>query len=148
MPLSVSVRESVVESLIVSDFPSHCRECLGEGEGGCLEGVWGCLEGVWQGWAGMTFWHLGTGMGMAQPIPKLWEREREWKIAFPTFGNGNGNENSIPNFWEREWKFHSRISGSGMRRCYSREWLGTGTGWHRKIKWTFFVILLLYHFAL
>ena len=55
-----------------------------------------------QGWAGMTFGHLGTGTGMAQPIPKLWEREREWKIVFPTFGNGNGNENSIPNFWERE----------------------------------------------
>ena len=83
-----------------------------------------------QGWAGMTFWHLGTGTGMAQPIPKLWEREREWKIAFPTFGNGNGNENSIPNFWEREreWKFHSRILGTGIRRCYSWEWLGTGTG--------------------
>ena len=82
----------------------------------------------WQGWAGMTFWHLGTGTGMAQPIPKLWEREREWKIAFPTFGNGNGNENSIPNFWEREreWKFHSRTLGTGMRHCYSREWPGTG----------------------
>ena len=99
----------------------------------------------------MTFGHLGTGTGMAQPIPKLWEREREWKIAFPTFGNGNensipnfwererewkiafptfgngnGNENSIPNFWEREWKFHSRTLGTGMRHCYSREWPGTG----------------------
>ena len=36
----------------------------------------------------MTFGHLGTGTGMAQPIPKLWERER--KISFLTFGNGNG----------------------------------------------------------
>ena len=54
---------------------------------------------------------------------------------FLTFGNGNGNgsthsqtletgtgmKNYIPNFWEREWKFHSRILGMGMRRCYSRE---------------------------
>ena len=49
---------------------------------------------------------LGTGTGMKNFIPNFWERERE---------------NSIPNFWEREWKFHSRISGTGMRRCYSRE---------------------------
>ena len=54
----------------------------------------------YQGWAGMTFGHLGTATGMAQPIPKLWEQEREWKILFPTFGNGN--ENSTPNFWERK----------------------------------------------
>ena len=49
---------------------------------------------------------LGTGTGMENFIPNFWERERE---------------NSIPNFWEREWKFHSRISGTGMRHCYSRE---------------------------
>ena len=42
---------------------------------------------------------LGTGTGMKNFIPNFWERERE---------------NSIPNFWEREWKFHSRISGTGM----------------------------------
>ena len=64
---------------------------------------------------------------------------------FWTFGNGNGSAHSqtlgtgmrnfIPNFWEREreWKFHSRISGPGMRCCYSREWPGTGREWHRKI---------------
>ena len=38
----------------------------------------GLESALLQGWAGMTFGHLGTGMGMAQPIPKLWEREREW----------------------------------------------------------------------
>ena len=39
---------------------------------------------------------------MENCIPEFWEREWEWKIAFPTFGNGNGNGNSIPEFWERE----------------------------------------------
>jgi len=39
---------------------------------------------------------------MENCIPKFWERERERKIAFPTFGNGNGNEKIIPNFCERE----------------------------------------------
>ena len=43
-----------------------------------------------------------TGTGMENCIPKFWEREREWKLAFPTFGNGNGNEKIIPNFRERE----------------------------------------------
>ena len=66
------------------------------------------------------------GTGMNNCIPNFWEWEREWEIVFPTFGNGN--ENSIPNFWEREreWKFHSWISGTGMRHCYSRESPGTG----------------------
>ena len=94
-----------------------------------------------QGWGGMTFGHLGTGTGMAQPIPKLWEREREWKISFPTFGNGNGkipfpifgngNGNSIPAFREREWDIV--IPG------HDREW-----EWelHRKIEWKFFIIPL------
>ena len=88
-----------------------------------------------QGLAGMTFGHLGMGTGMAQPIPKLWEREQEWKISFPTFGNrngkipfpsfGNGNWNSILAFREREWdiviprndrewerELHRKLSGS------------------------------------
>ena len=84
-----------------------------------------------QGWAGITFGTLGTGTGIAQPIPKVWEREWEWQIAFPTFGNGNGNKNCIPDIWEweREWKLPSRLLGTGMRRWYSREWSGTGTGW-------------------
>ena len=69
---------------------------------------------VRQGWAGMTFGHLGTGTGMAQPIPKLWEREREWKSSFPTFGNGNGNEKLIPKLWEREWEVG--IPGNGRER--------------------------------
>ena len=92
-----------------------------------------------QGWAGMTFGDLGTGTGMAQPIPKLWEREREWKISFPTFGNGNGkipfpifgngNGNSIPAFREREWD----IVIPGNDREWEREL-------HRKIEWQFFII--------
>ena len=51
-----------------------------------------------QGWAGMTFWHFGTRM--AQPIPKLWEREREWKFHAQFLGTGPvfpgmvANENS------------------------------------------------------
>ena len=95
-----------------------------------------------QGWAGMTFGHLGTGTGMAQPIPKLWEREREWKISFPTFGNGNGkipfpifgngNGNSIPAFREREWDVVIRVN--------DREW---ERELHRKIEWKFFIISLL-----
>ena len=91
----------------------------------------------YQGWAWMTFGHLGTGTGMAQPIPKLWERE--WKISFLTFGNGNGkipfpifwngNGNFIPAFREREWDVV--IPGN------DREW-----EWelHRKIE--FFMIPL------
>ena len=94
-----------------------------------------------QGWAGMTFGDLGTGTGMAQPIPKLWEREREWKISFPTFGNGNGkipfpifgngNGNSIPAFREREWDVVIPVN--------DREW---ERELHRKIEWKFFIIPL------
>ena len=40
------------------------------------------LQHALQGWAGIIFWIPGTGLGMAQPIPKNWERD--WKI---TFGN-------------------------------------------------------------
>ena len=83
------------------------------------------------------------GTGMENSIPEFWEREREWKIAFPNFGNGNGNgkfhsqflrtgtgmTNSIPDFWEREWDVV--IPGNDRER-----------EWHRKIEWTFFVIPL------
>ena len=55
-----------------------------------------------------------TGTGMENCIPKFWEREREWKIAFPTFGNGNGNEKLIPKLWEREWE--AGIPGNGRER--------------------------------
>ena len=51
---------------------------------------------------------------MENCIPKFWEREWEWEIAFPTFGNGNGNEKIIPNFWEREWE--AGIPGNGRER--------------------------------
>ena len=51
---------------------------------------------------------------MENCIPEFWEREWEWKIAFPTFGNGNGNEKLIPKLWEREWE--EGIPGNG------REW--------------------------
>ena len=49
---------------------------------------------------------------MENCIPEFWEREREWKIAFPTFGNGN--EKLIPKFWEREWE--AGIPGNGRER--------------------------------
>ena len=55
-----------------------------------------------------------TGAGMENCIPEFWEREREWKIAFPTFGNGNRNEKLIPNLWEREWE--AVIPGNGRER--------------------------------
>ena len=55
-----------------------------------------------------------TGTGMENSIPEFWEREREWKIAFPNFGNGNGNEKLIPKIWEREWE--AGIPGNGRER--------------------------------
>ena len=94
-----------------------------------------------QGWAGITFWTLGTGTGIAQNIPKFWEREWEWKITFPNFGNWNGNDklhyqllgmgmrNQIPKWeWEHEWKLQSKLLGTGMSHWCSRELSGTGTG--------------------
>ena len=39
----------------------------------------------------MTFVHSGTGTGIINTVPNIWERERELEILFPTFGNGNGN---------------------------------------------------------
>ena len=51
---------------------------------------------------------------MENCIPKFWEREREWKVAFPTFSNGNGNEKLIPKFWERERE--AGIPGNGRER--------------------------------
>ena len=54
------------------------------------------------------------GTGMEHSIPEFWEREREWKIAFPNFGNGNGNEKLIPKIWEREWE--AGIPGNGRER--------------------------------
>ena len=54
------------------------------------------------------------GTGMENCIHEFWEREREWRIAFPTFGNGNGNEKLIPKLWEREWK--AGIPGNGRER--------------------------------
>ena len=51
---------------------------------------------------------------MENDIPEFWEREWEWKIAFPTFGNGNGNEKLIPKLWEREWE--AGIPGNGRER--------------------------------
>ena len=52
------------------------------------------------------------GTGMENCIPKF--REREWKIAFPTFGDGNGTEKLIPKLWEREWE--AGIPGNGRER--------------------------------
>ena len=54
---------------------------------------------------------------MENCIPEFWEREREWKKAFPTFGNGNGNEKLIPKLWEREWE--AGIPGNGREREFS-----------------------------
>ena len=74
----------------------------------------------------MTFVHLGTGMGIRNTVPNIWERERELEILFPTFGNGNGNKkycsrhsgtgtgirNTVPNIWEREreWDMAANFS--------------------------------------
>ena len=60
---------------------------------------------------------------MENCIPEFWEREWEWKIAFPTFGNGNGNEKLIPKLWEREWE--AGIPGNGREREFP---LTPGTG--------------------
>ena len=96
-----------------------------------------------QGWAGMTFEGSGTGTGIENFIPKVWEREgnwkfhsqnsgtgREWKNPFPKFGNGKGMKKGIPEIREREGneKKRSQNSGTGIRGYYSREWTGTGTG--------------------
>ena len=51
---------------------------------------------------------------MENCIPKFWEREWEWEIAFPTFGNGNGNETIIPNLRERERE--AGIPGNGREQ--------------------------------
>ena len=51
-----------------------------------------------QGWAGMTFGHLGTGTGMINCIPIFWEREREWQFHSQFLGTGTGMENQFPNF--------------------------------------------------
>ena len=94
-----------------------------------------------QGWAGMTFEGSGTGTGIENSIPKVWEREgnwkfhsqnsgtgREWKNPFPKFGNGKGMKKGIPEIREREGneKKLSQNSGTGIRGYYSREWTGTG----------------------
>ena len=58
-------------------------------------------------------------------IPEFWEREREWKIAFPTFGNGNGNEKLIPKLWEREWEavFPGMVGNGNSRSPLACAWL-------------------------
>ena len=52
--------------------------------------------------------HSGTGTGMANSIPKFWERECEWKIPFPSFRNGNASG-----------KFHSQFLGTGIPRKFA-----------------------------
>ena len=48
----------------------------------------------------MTFWSSGTGMGIEDCTPKVWEREG--------------------------LQIHSHILGMGIRRYLSRGWPGTG----------------------
>ena len=84
------------------------------------------LGGCWC--RGEREWLLGTAM--AQPIPELWDREREWKSYSQDLGTGMIK--CIPKFGEREleWKNHTHFSGTGMEGRYSREWLGPGTPAH------------------
>ena len=65
---------------------------------------------------------------MENCIPEFWEREWEWKIAFPTFGNGNGNEKLIPKLWEREWE--AGIPGNGREREFPLT-PGVDPVWHQ-----------------
>ena len=67
--------------------------------------------------------HHTTGMSGND----FWEQEREWLSPFPNFGNMNeklhpqlGTGMKIP--------FPFFGIGNETRRCYSREWPGTGTG--------------------
>ena len=124
--------------------PDICASsaCYGDGDDDCdLLGNWLKENTNPQGWAGMTFEGLGTGI--ENSIPKVWEREGnekkhsqnsgtggEWKKAFPKFGNGKGMKKNIPKIRVREGneKIHSHISGNGIRGFHSWEWTGTGTG--------------------
>ena len=69
------------------------------------------------GVSGNDFWEFGNGNGNSSTHSQ-------------SLGTGMGMTNCIHNFWEweREWKLPSRLLGTGMRRWYSREWSGTGTG--------------------
>ena len=113
----------------------------------------------YQGWAGMTFGSSGTGTGMDNSIPKVREREgnwknpfpqfgngkgmkknhsqnsgmgREWKNLFPKFGNGKGMKKSIPTIREREGNEKNPFPkfGKGIRGLHSWEWPGTGIPAH------------------
>ena len=85
---------------------------------------------------------VGGARGEREWLLVIWEREREWKISFPTFGNGNGKipfpifgNGSIlsvkspqnPNFWT-PFSFHSRhdnpfpLTGTGMENCIPKFW--------------------------
>ena len=73
--------------------------------------VWFVSYASVQAWVGMTFAHLGLGMGngkahskllglgMKNPIPNLWDKEWESKIQLPIFviRNGNKKHSSQPN---------------------------------------------------
>ena len=83
-----------------------------------------CLAGV----SGNDFWGFGTGTGIENSIPKVREREGNWKSPFPKFANGKGmkKRHSRNLGTGREWKKHSQNSGTGIRGYYSWEWTGTG----------------------
>ena len=81
-----------------------------------------------QGWAGMTFGRLGTGTGMDNSIPEIWNGKGmekthsqnsgmggEWTKTFPKFGN-----------WKEMKKIYSHILGTGIKGYHFREYPETG----------------------
>ena len=91
-------------------------------------------RGFIQGWAGMTFGTSGTGMDNS--IPKVREREGNWKNPFPQFRNGKGmkKNHSQNSGMGREWKnlFPKFGNGKGMKKIHSHN-SGTGREWKKSI---------------
>ena len=62
----------------------------------------------------MTFKSSGTGKGMENFIPKIWEREGR-KKSIPEIREREGNKNPFPKFGKERGmkKNHSQNSGTG-----------------------------------
>ena len=50
----------------------------------------------------MTFGRSGTGTGMDNSIPEVWEQEGNGKNPFPKFGNRKGMTKNISKIRQRE----------------------------------------------